>query len=79
MEKQVSLEKLDKEVCKGDIRARRMINRMRIMTFTHLFSEERNKYFSGYLQDSDISLIEELTEMKVECSTESGEYFYKLG
>ncbi len=78
MKKELQLKKLDKDVCKNDLRARRMINRMRIMTFNHLLSTKHKTYFSGYMQDSDIALIEELTEMKVHCSPESGEYFYKL-
>lgn len=78
MTKEIQLEKLDKELRPLDRVAVRMINGMRIMTFNHLLSDKKNEYFSGYLQESDIKLIEELTEMKVSCSPESGEYFYKL-
>lgn len=45
----------------------------------HLLSENCEQWLSGYLSPWDVNEIEEKTNRKVDCSAESGEYFYKLG
>jgi len=44
----------------------------------HLFSNKCNEWHSGFLSDIEINLVELITNRKVLCSVESGEYFYKL-
>ncbi len=44
----------------------------------HLLSKKAHEWKSGFLTDRDITEIEKETNKKVKCSTESGEYFYKL-
>jgi hypothetical protein len=45
----------------------------------HLLSENCDKWLSGYVSQADIEFIESKTNRKVDCSPESGEYFYRLG
>jgi len=65
-------------IARGDKLATRLLNGARKQTVTHLFSEDGDKFFSGFLTDNDIERIEKHTGKKVYCSPESGEYFYKL-
>lgn len=60
------------------ILATAMIKGMRKLGICHLLSNKCNEWQSAYLNKSDIRLIETLTNKKVKCSPESGEYFYKL-
>lgn len=55
-----------------------LINQSRLAIIDHLTSEDSGNWKSGFLEQSDINSIEIKTGRKVRCSTESGEYFYRL-
>lgn len=50
---------------------------VRRATKKHLLSEKANEWFSGFLTKEDKIEIADQTGKKVECSPESGEYFYR--
>lgn len=54
-----------------------MLDGMREYTINKLI-DDGSVWFSGYITESDIEVIEQRTNKKVLCSAESGEYFYKL-
>ncbi len=56
---------------------RKMLDGMREYTIDKLINDG-NVWFSGYITESDIEVIEQRTNRKVLCSAESGEYFSKL-
>lgn len=58
--------------------AQQMLQESAVDITKHLFSKNSHNYKSGYLYEEDILEIERITEKKVICSVESGEYFYKL-
>jgi hypothetical protein len=73
---QFSLKKLSLE--KDDPLAEHLLNSLRIDIACHLLSPKGNQWRSGYLTDDDREKLEKETGRRIRCSTESGEYFYKL-
>jgi len=62
----------------ADKLSKSLLNGARKNIANHLLSDKCDNWMSGYLTDNDITKIEKETNRKVRCSTESGEYFYKL-
>ena len=44
----------------------------------HLLSNKSGEWKSGFLNEVDTKEVESQTGKKIQCSVESGEYFYKI-